>query len=172
MPKPKKNKLKKSDIDRMWAPWRLAYVQKPTTQKEKGCMFCTKHRSRRDAQNYIIERGKHVFALLNIYPYNNGHLMIAPYRHVSELEELNDDERLEMMKMLSEIKKRLEKLLKPHGFNVGINCGTVAGAGIADHMHMHIVPRWNGDTNFMPVFANVKVIPQSLDALYKALSNA
>ena len=155
----------------MWAPWRLSYVQKGNKKRKNACMFCSKCRSKHDRKNYVIKRTKHSFALLNIFPYNNGHVMIVPKRHVADIDDLGKHELLDMMNLLLDLKSRLKKKVKPHGFNIGINCGPVAGAGIADHVHMHVVPRWNGDTNFMPVFADVRVIPQSLDALYKLLKS-
>jgi ATP adenylyltransferase len=156
-------------MDRLWAPWRLEYVAIAEKSDPNACLFCVKHAETDDAKNFVVARGKTVFSLLNIYPYNNGHLMIAPIRHVADIAELNDQERSEMMTLVVEMKKRLQKVLDPHGFNIGINCGAIAGAGIADHMHMHIVPRWSGDTNFMPVLADIRVIPQSLRALYELL---
>ena len=157
-------------MDRLWAPWRIGYVQKEHKNKS-ACIFCEKIRAhaKHDAENYVVIRRKHACVVLNIYPYNNGHLMIVPRRHVSELGKLRNAELLEVMTLLNDTKEALERIMKPHGFNIGINYGHVAGAGIADHCHIHIVPRWTGDTNFMPVFSDTKVIPDSLDALYERM---
>lgn len=156
-------------MDHLWAPWRLEYVSTAEKSDPNACLFCGKFNESDDAKNFIVTRAKTAFCILNIYPYNNGHLMIVPIRHVADISDLTNSERLEMMDLLIRMKNRLQTVLKPHGFNIGINCGTVAGAGIADHLHMHIVPRWSGDTNFMPVFSDVRVIPQSLRALYELL---
>ncbi len=153
-------------MDRLWAPWRSAYI---TSKKEKGCIFCTKCRLKDDKKNYIISRGEFVFSMLNIYPYNNGHVMVAPYRHVKDLDKLNIDEMTELMEHSRKIIKMLKKVLKPDAFNIGINMGRIAGAGFAEHLHIHIVPRWRGDTNFMPIIGKAKIISQSLDELYKRL---
>lgn len=119
---------------------------------------------------FIVKKSKFSFALLNIYPYNNGHIMVSPYRHVKGLKGLNDSELLDMMKLARDIQGLLEKKLRPHGFNIGINTGAVGGAGYKGHVHIHIVPRWTGDTNFMPVIGNTKVLPQSLEELHKLLT--
>jgi len=156
-------------MERLWAPWRLQYVQVSSEDKTDKCLFCSKFSETDDAKNYVIHRREHCFCLLNIYPYNNGHCMIAPVKHVADISDLLPHERAEMMELLVETQELLKQRLDPHGFNIGINAGTVAGAGIADHVHMHIVPRWNGDTNFMPVLSDTRVIPQSLDALYDLL---
>lgn len=158
-------------MDRLWAPWRTAYVIK--TQKKQKCIFCIPRKpSKLDKAKYIVERSKYSFSILNKYPYNNGHLMVAPYKHVKFLDLLSDEELLDLMKLVSRTKIKLEKVLRPHGFNIGINAGRVAGAGIPGHVHIHIVPRWNGDTNFMPVTGMAKVISESLGDLYKRVKNA
>ena len=157
-------------MKQIWAPWRLGYVQNASKEKKGSCLFCTKYRSKKDKKNYVVKRSKHAFALLNIFPYTNGHIMIAPYRHVADLERLRQEELMDMMKLLTDMKVQLQKHIHPHGFNIGINCGAVAGAGIPGHIHIHIVPRWQGDTNFMPLFSHVRVIPQSLEALYMLLT--
>ena len=153
-------------MDRLWAPWRSKYVK---SKKDKGCIFCNKSKENKDKANYIVKRGKYCFAILNIYPYNNGHIMVAPYRHISDLDKLKKDELVEIMELTQELIKKLKKVLKPSAFNCGFNLGEVAGAGYADHLHIHIVPRWQGDTNFIPIIGKTKVIPQSLDDLYKRL---
>ncbi|MFC1594489.1 HIT domain-containing protein [Candidatus Omnitrophota bacterium] len=152
-------------MKRLWAPWRIQYVQK----KQKGCLFCRVKKSKRDSKNYIVKRSKYSFSILNIYPYNNGHIMIVPFRHVKDLEALRKEELLDMLELVKETKKDVSALLKPHGFNIGINIGKIAGAGFAHHIHVHLVPRWKGDANFMPIIADTKVISQSLEELYTRL---
>ncbi len=155
-------------MDRIWAPWRKAYIR-PKARKEKGCLFCRLLAEGRDAANYILKRTHSSFAVLNIYPYNNGHTMIIPRRHVDSLHALSDREKLDWLALYDETLAALKKTLKPHGFNVGINVGRVGGAGVPHHLHLHVVPRWKGDMNFMPVIAETKVISESLDSVYHAL---
>ncbi|MBU4313002.1 MAG: HIT domain-containing protein [Candidatus Omnitrophica bacterium] len=152
-------------MDKLWAPWRSRFVK---ARKKKGCIFCMG--KRKDKNAFIVKKTKFSFALLNIYPYNNGHVMVSPCRHVKDLKGLTDKELLDIMKLVRDMQVLLEKRLKPHGFNIGINMGKVAGAGYKDHVHIHIVPRWRGDVNFMPVTGNTKVIPQSLEELRKLLT--
>jgi ATP adenylyltransferase len=152
-------------MDKLWAPWRINYIQ---GKKAKGCLFCAAAGSSRK-KDYLVFKTAHSFCLMNIFPYNNGHLMVSPKRHVKDLSYLSDIEMLDLMKALLKAKVLLTKVLKPEGFNIGINSGLVAGAGIPGHMHIHIVPRWNGDTNFMPVLAQTKIISQSLEELHKRL---
>ena len=154
--------------DSLWAPWRITYL-KSFRRKTKGCLLCQAARSRRDKDRYVFLRSAHAVGLLNIYPYNNGHVMIAPKRHVGRLGLLKNEELCDIMKQVGATTRRLDKILKPDGYNIGINIGRAAGAGIAKHLHVHIVPRWSGDTNFMPVCGSTKVISQSLDALYARL---
>jgi ATP adenylyltransferase len=149
--------------ERLWAPWRLEYIKGP---KADECIFCTKPAGNDDRANYIVRRGEHCFAILNAFPYNNGHLMIAPYRHVPSIEELEPEPLLELMTLAQQGLGALRGAYGPEGFNLGINQGKVAGAGVEHHVHLHIVPRWGADTNFMPVIANTRVLPQSLDASY------
>jgi len=151
-------------MNRLWAPWRNKFV---TIRKIKGCLFCIK--GKKNARLFVIKRTGHSFAMLNIYPYNNGHIMVSPLRHVRDLKGLNDEELLDIIKLTRDIQKLLEKKLRPHGFNIGINTGKAAGAGYKGHLHIHIVPRWKGDSNFMPVIADTKVIPLSLKELYRLL---
>ena len=148
---------------RLWAPWRNAYLSQRGTRR---CIFCVAKRSRADRQHHVVARGRRVFAILNRYPYNNGHLMIAPYRHVKTLEALRAAEWSELLKMLQRFTERMHRTLRPHGFNLGLNLGRDAGSGIPGHLHVHLVPRWQGDTNFMPILADTKVVSQSLDDLY------
>ena len=154
-------------MENLWAPWRMAYITPKTAPS--GCIFCTKPAENCDAANYILYRGEHCFILLNLYPYNNGHLMIAPYQHVGTIEQLDATTLAELMAQAQMALRALRLTMNPDGFNMGINEGKVAGAGFADHVHLHVVPRWNGDTNFMPVLTDTRVISQSLEALYDLL---
>ncbi len=154
-------------LDKLWAPWRIKYV---SNKKESGCLFCKINKQKNDKKNQIVFRSSFCFAVLNRYPYNNGHLLIAPYKHTSKLEELNEKEILDIHKVLIKIKKMLTKILNPNGFNIGFNIGEDAGAGIVDHIHLHLVPRWKGDTNFMPVLSETKIISESLTDLYQKLT--
>jgi len=137
--------------------------------KTKGCILCKIKRQSKDKKNFIIYRSDYCFAVLNTFPYNNGHIMIVPNRHIRTLEKLNDFELLDINKTLIKVKKALKKILKPGGFNVGINIGKASGAGIDKHIHTHLVPRWQGDTNFMPILGDTKIISQSLEELYSAI---
>jgi ATP adenylyltransferase len=152
----------------LWAPWRSTFV-KSIGKKKPGCFFCTYPKQKKDSKNYILDRGEHSFVILNRYPYNSGHLMVAPYRHTAKLESLTPDEITEMHQLAAALKKRLDKIAKPDGYNLGINLGRAAGAGVPGHIHLHLVPRWKGDTNFMPVVGETKVLPISLEELHKAL---
>ncbi len=155
-------------VKRIWAPWRINYVT-AITQKPRGCVFCRMLKEDRDRENLIFIREKYCFAVLNIYPYNNGHAMAIPYRHIKDLRHLRREERNNLFDLVDTTQTLLEKVIKPNGFNIGINVGKVAGAGFPGHAHIHIVPRWNGDVNFMPVTAETKVISQSLRDLYAVL---
>jgi ATP adenylyltransferase len=150
----------------IWAPWRIQYIR---SEKPKGCILCDKPAEDNDKENYILYRGKKNFIMLNAFPYNPGHLLIAPYRHVASLELLTADERNEHYELVSLSIKVLKSEINPAGFNIGANLGKVGGAGIDDHFHSHIVPRWNGDTNFVPVLADVRVVPQALAGTYDTL---
>ena len=140
------------------------------TDKPQGCFLCKAAACDDDRASLVVLRLEHCFCLLNRYPYNNGHLLIAPYAHKGDLPELDDAEQLEMMHALQEMEARLRRVMNPDGFNVGLNLGKVSGAGLPGHIHIHVVPRWNGDTNFMPVLADTKVIPQSLDEVFDLLA--
>ncbi|MCL5104112.1 MAG: HIT domain-containing protein [Armatimonadetes bacterium] len=153
-------------MERLWAPWRLEYI---VAQRVEGCIFCVFPEQDADEKNHILCRGKHTYVIMNAFPYSNGHLLIPTYRHIADLNDMTDDESLEMMRLAQMSCRVLKELSGPDGFNIGLNLGTSAGAGIADHLHMHIVPRWNGDTNFMPVLADTKVIPEALETTYKKL---
>ncbi|MCF7887084.1 MAG: HIT domain-containing protein [Candidatus Omnitrophica bacterium] len=153
-------------MDKLWAPWRIKYVSQ---KKELGCLFCKIAKQKKDKKNYIVLRSEYCFVALNRFPYNNGHLLIAPYKHTAKLEQLNDEETLDIYKITIKMKKIIQKVLRPGGFNIGFNLGEIAGAGITGHIHLHLVPRWRGDTNFMPVLFKTKIISQSLDDLYDKL---
>jgi ATP adenylyltransferase len=156
-------------MDTLWAPWRIDYI---LSEKGKSCIFCDKPKQDRDRDNLILFRGKHHFIIMNAFPYNNGHMMVVPFRHSSTISGWSDEERREIMELSDLGVEALKRSMKPDGFNLGINMGQVAGAGIADHVHLHIVPRWNGDTNFMPVLSNTRVIPEYLLATYDKLKAA
>ncbi len=158
-----------SRLETLWAPWRMAYVGAPPAQ---ACIFCIARDARRDALRYVVHRGRRAFVMLNLYPYNNGHLMIAPNRHLANLEDLPRAVIAEVMALSQRSLRALRRTMEPHGFNLGINEGRVAGAGAADHVHVHVVPRWNGDTNFMPVLAQTKVMPDYLRNTYRKLRAA
>ena len=154
-------------MERLWAPWRLEYVagRKPT-----GCVFCHKLESEDDAANHVLYRAEHNALLLNTYPYNSGHLMVVPYMHAADLTELPAETPAEMMALTLIAVKALRRALYCDGLNIGINLGEAAGAGISDHIHLHIVPRWRGDTNFMSTLAGTRIVPQSLEACYEQLA--
>ncbi|MFH1645468.1 MAG: HIT domain-containing protein [Candidatus Omnitrophota bacterium] len=154
-------------MKRIWAPWRSQFIYK---RKKDGCIFCQALKSTADKKHYVIRKNKFSFAMLNIYPYNNGHIMVAPNRHRKSLTLLKDTELADMMSLVNEMTELLDKILKPEGYNIGANIGKVAGAGFPGHVHIHIVPRWNGDTNFSPVISHTKIISESLDSLYKRLT--
>lgn len=150
----------------------MRYVSQIEDFRREGCIFCDKPKGGNDAAAYIVHRGKNCFAMLNTFPYNTGHLMISPYRHVGELEELTPEEYTEMMAVAVLATRAIRGEMHSQGLNLGINLGKAAGAGIADHLHMHLVPRWEGDTNFMPVIADVKVMPEALPDTYARLKSA
>lgn len=159
--------------EQLWAPWRLPYIvstKKDQKPAEDDCFLCRYRDSADDAANLVAHRSERSLAVLNRFPYNNGHLLIAPAAHKADLTELNDDELLDCMKLVRTATSALRKVIAPDGFNVGLNLGRVAGAGLPGHLHWHVVPRWAGDTNFMPVLADVNVIPQSLEALHRLLA--
>jgi len=150
----------------LWAPWRIEYI---TGGKKEGCIFCDKPKEGNDKKNLILYKGETSFIIMNRYPYSNGHLMAVPYRHINNMSELDHKERLELMNLTTKCIEIL-KVMNPDGFNIGMNLGTAGGAGVDDHLHFHIVPRWNGDTNFMPLIADVKVMPEYLEDTYETLS--
>lgn len=156
-------------MELLWAPWRMGYI---LGEKPQGCIFCDKPKDEKDRENLLLARAKHCAVMLNAYPYNNGHLMVAPYRHIAALTDLTEDEISDIMKVAQQCVSVLQQELQPDGFNIGMNLGRAAGAGIDDHLHLHIVPRWNGDTNFMPVLVNTRVVPESLTATFDKLAPA
>jgi ATP adenylyltransferase len=156
-------------VEQLWAPWRLEYIGR--ADEQQGCVFCRAVEGD-DEEGLVVYRGREAFALLNRYPYASGHLMVAPYRHVGDFSELVDSEALEIHRLASQGIGALAQLYTPQGYNVGWNLGRVAGAGIIDHVHLHLVPRWLGDTNFMPVLADVKVMPEHLVETRRKLADA
>jgi ATP adenylyltransferase len=155
----------------LYAPWRMEYIA-GTGKPGGGCIFCDKPAEDRDRENGIIYRGVHTFVILNAYPYNNGHLMVVPYQHTNELGALPPETCQEMLHLSAMAIEALRKVMCPDGFNLGMNLGRVAGAGIAEHLHLHVVPRWDGDTNFMLVLSNTRVLPESLDKTWEKLTAA
>jgi ATP adenylyltransferase len=154
-------------MDRLWTPWRYGYISKAAPSG--GCIFCIKAAENKDAQNYILHRGKLNFILLNLFPYTNGHLMIAPYQHVATMGEAPEAALAEMMRLARRAEANLRAVYRPDGFNLGMNIGASAGAGVADHIHMHVVPRWTGDANFMSTIGETRVLPEELPATYQKL---
>jgi len=155
-------------MKKIWAPWRSKFIY---SRKRKGCIFCIADKSKDNDDHFVIKKTKLSFMMLNIFPYNNGHIMIAPKAHKGDLKALSGNELKDLMILLRDATALLDKTLKPHGYNIGINLGKKAGAGFPGHLHIHIVPRWEGDTNFMPVVAETKIISESLHSLYKRLKN-
>ncbi|MBW1973663.1 MAG: HIT family hydrolase [Deltaproteobacteria bacterium] len=155
-------------MKRLWAPWRMEYILK---EKDDVCIFCESFAEKKDRETLILFRGESSFIIMNRYPYNNGHLMVAPIRHIANLEDLSEKEKASIFSLIQLSIVCLKKALKPEGFNIGMNLGRIAGAGIEDHLHFHIVPRWAGDTNFMPVLSEVRVMPQLLQESYDQLYN-
>ncbi|MFH0731865.1 MAG: HIT domain-containing protein [Candidatus Omnitrophota bacterium] len=153
-------------MKKIWAPWRSKFIY---DRKQRGCIFCKAAKSKNDRADYVITRDEFCFSILNIYPYNNGHIMVAPYRHKGRLEDLTKGELYGLMLLTEKTTCLLDKILKPDGYNIGLNIGKISGAGFPGHLHVHIVPRWQGDTNFMPVLAQAKIISESLGSLYRRL---
>jgi len=153
-------------MEQIWAPWRIEYILKAA---EDGCILCQKPKEDTDASNFILYRGESSYIILNSFPYNPGHLMVAPYRHIGRLEDMSEAESSEHLSLTKQSVKLLTAVMNPNGFNIGMNLGKVAGAGIEGHIHTHIVPRWQGDTNFMPVVFDTRVIPEALASTYDRL---
>jgi len=157
-------------MDRLWSPWRYRYVS--TCGQTDGCIFCDKPAADQDELNLLIYRGRFCYVLLNLFPYTNGHLMVAPYAHVAELDQLPPDAAAEMMSLAQKAVRCLKRVYKPHGLNLGMNLGECAGAGVAGHVHLHILPRWVGDANFMTVVGETRVMPEELPETYRKLKMA
>jgi ATP adenylyltransferase len=157
---------KEDGMEHIWAPWRMAYIE---SEKSGACILCAEPAAGDDDKNFILYRGDNNFVMLNLYPYNPYHLMVAPFRHVASIEDLSGEERHEHFDMVSRCVGVLKEEINPTGFNIGINMGAVAGAGISDHVHTHIVPRWQGDTNFVTVVSDIRIVPQALADSYNKL---
>jgi ATP adenylyltransferase len=157
-------------VNHIWTPWRMEYIQR--NNDEKGCVFCLAAEGEDGLDNLVFHRGEGVFMILNRYPYTSGHIMCVPYVHVDRLQDLPRTARLELMDMVCKAVEVLQIVYHPEGFNIGLNLGKVAGAGIADHLHMHIVPRWGGDTNFMSAVGQTRVLPESLADTYRRVKQA
>lgn len=153
-------------LKHLWAPWRMEYLTSDKKEERVGCVFCGLASSREDKKNLVVHRMERVFVVLNKYPYNNGHLMVIPYAHATDLTQLEDDSLGEMWRALRRAVKALQRAYRPEGFNIGMNLGLAGGAGIPGHLHLHVIPRWNGDTNFMPLIAETKALPQHLMTSY------
>ena len=158
-------------MDKLWAPWRMEYIRAPKAVSDQ-CIFCEKSKSKNEIEDLIIHKDKNSFVLMNLYPYNNGHLLIAPYAHVSKFEALDQQTKLEMLDISTDLMSIMRDKMKAEGFNFGANFGIAAGAGIAEHLHLHIVPRWTGDTNFMPILGHTKVMLDGLKESRQFLANA
>ena len=157
-------------MERIWSPWRMAYIQAAKEQGEDGgCIFCDLPAEGDDVRTMILARGKLAFVIVNSFPYNPGHLMVAPFRHVGAFTSLEAAELADVDALVARSIRALEQEMEPHGYNLGMNLGRVAGAGIPDHVHWHLVPRWNGDTNFMPVVGQTRVLPELLEETYARL---
>ena len=153
--------------ERIWAPWRLRYVK--DAKKSDECVFCTKPTLGDDREALIVHRGERCFVILNLYPYTSGHLMVMPFEHIGRLQDFEPAVTAEMMGLAQQAMRRMEAVYSPEGFNVGLNQGRAAGAGVEGHIHLHVVPRWAGDNNYMPVLADTRVMPQSLEESYDVL---
>ena len=154
-------------MDYLWTPWRYAFVTQ--ADQGKGCVFCDKHAASDDEKNLIVYRGRRNYLLLNIYPYTVGHVLIAPYRHIASLTEAEPDELTELMDLTRRTEQALRNIYRPHGLNLGMNLGAAAGAGVAGHMHMHVLPRWVADANFMAVVGETRVLPEALETTWTKL---
>lgn len=162
-------------MESLHAPWRIKYVLEKKPASGETSEFSRIAQSQDDQANYVITRSRHSFALLNKYPYNGGHVLVVPYRQVSDLDDLTNEENMDILKLLQCVKKAIQNSMNPNGFNIGLNLGRAAGAGIENHLHWHIVPRWNGDTNFFPIIGQTNVLPEALEEttakLRQAISN-
>ena len=159
-------------MQRLWSPWRSKYIASGVDSQKEGCVFCTIAADpEQDAANFVLHRGSHAFALLNLYPYITGHLMVVPYLHTSEFDSAPKEITDEMMDLAKRSQTALREVYSPSGFNLGMNLGSAAGAGIADHIHIHVLPRWSGDTNFMTTVGESRVIPEALEVTYEKLKS-
>lgn len=156
--------------DILWAPWRIEYITDDS--KNEGCVFCEKSAQSDDTKNLIVHRGKTGFVIMNRYPYNNGHLLVVPYKHADSLSLLSDEAKIEIMNYLNVSQEVLNEVMHPQGYNIGMNLGRTAGAGIVGHLHFHVVPRWGGDTNFLPVIGHTKVVSEALEQTCMKLKSA
>jgi ATP adenylyltransferase len=161
-------------MEKLWSPWRSQYIESfKDKNKSSSCVFCSAVKQEmNDDSSLVVEKGEHTFTVLNLYPYNNGHLMVVPHKHINNIDALINDEKIEIFNKVQLAMNALKKISNPDGFNIGANLGKVAGAGIDEHIHFHIVPRWNGDTNFMPVLGEVKILSQDLLDTKKKLISA
>ena len=155
-------------MDRLWTPWRMKYILK-SSKKKKSCILCDEAKKNDDRRNYILYRGKHSFVIMNLYPYNNGHLLIVPNTHESDVDKLPVGELADLMMVTQASVNILKQAMKPEGFNIGINLGKTAGAGIPEHLHIQIVPRWTGDTSYLTVVDETRIMPELLDGTYERL---
>ncbi len=158
-------------MQRLWAGWRMSYIESARTG-ESGCIFCTKPAVGNDEQELLLERGRTCFTMLNAFPYNTGHLMVAPLRHVDSFSGLDDDERVDLLTLVGRAEEILRREYRPQGFNMGVNLGEAAGAGVLGHLHVHVVPRWSGDTNFMAAIGEARVLPEALGRTFERLRQA
>jgi ATP adenylyltransferase len=149
-------------METLWAPWRMKYIKEEAREKGPGCLFCPRIAANQDSANLIVYREPLTVVFMNKYPYNSGHILVMPKRHVGAMDDLDPKELFELFDLVRKSLRAMDQVMKPHGYNIGINLGDVAGAGVPEHLHVHIVPRWNGDTNFMPVIGDVKVIPEHI----------
>jgi ATP adenylyltransferase len=158
-------------VERLWTPWRRAFIESASSgASDQGCFLCTSPAEQKDEENLLVHRDERVFVILNRYPYNSGHLLVAPYAHTGDFAALDALTATDLMHVTQRSVGILKREYRPHAFNVGLNLGRTAGAGLPDHLHVHVVPRWEGDTNFMPIAAETKVMPESLDQTYARLA--
>ncbi len=158
-------------MDYLWTPWRYQYIKKASENNQEGCIFCKLPKENKDEENFILYRGKYNFIILNRFPYTNGHSMIVPFRHFGEFHMMTDDEGNEILKLTKTLQKALIEIYNPEGFNIGFNQGKCAGAGVADHLHLHVVPRWTGDSNMVSIIGETRIVPEDLKTTYNKLSN-
>lgn len=158
-------------MERLFSPWRSKYIESFSQPKgvNEECILCTAHKVNKDEDRLVVKRGTYAFVVMNLFPYNSGHVMIVPYRHIAKFNDLNDDESLEIMNLIKKMIDALQSISNPDGFNVGVNIGKSAGAGIDQHVHFHLVPRWSGDTNFMPILSDTKMVSENLKDIWKKL---